>query len=116
MLVRRGRPRAASRPRDLATARHILVIGSGADRAAARELVLKIEEAAWVPSAMRDLETFLHGHLPATGEDTGLVLILTDREHRAERVNRAAQAVAAASVAGVRVAAIVSSDAGKALP
>jgi glutamine---fructose-6-phosphate transaminase (isomerizing) len=102
--------------RDFATARHILVIASGADRPAARELVLKIEEAAWVPSAMRDLETFLHGHLPATGEDTGLVLILTDREHRAERVKRAAQAVAAAAAVGVRVAAIVSSDAAKALP
>jgi glucosamine--fructose-6-phosphate aminotransferase (isomerizing) len=69
-----------------------------------------------VPSAMRDLETFLHGHLPATGEDTGLVLILTDRERRAERVKRATQAVAAAAAVGVRVAAIVSSDVDEALP
>jgi glutamine---fructose-6-phosphate transaminase (isomerizing) len=102
--------------RDLATARQILVIASGADRPAARELVLKIEEAAWVPSAMRDLETFLHGHLPATGEDTGLVLILTERDRRAERVKRAAQAVAAASTVGVRIAAIVSSEVAALLP
>src|ERR671929_96891 len=66
----------------LGKARHIVAIASGADRVAARELVLKIEEAAWIPSAMRDLETFLHGHLPATGEDTAVVLVLTDRDHR----------------------------------
>ena len=95
----------------LAATRHIIVIASGADRPAARELVLKIEEAAWIPSAMRDLETFLHGHLPATGEDTGLVLILADRDQRAERAKRAAQALAAARGVGVRVAAIVSSAA-----
>ena len=95
----------------MAETRHIIVIASGADRPAARELVLKIEEAAWIPSAMRDLETFLHGHLPATGEDTGLVLILTDRDQRAERAKRAAQALAAARGVGVRVAAIVSSAA-----
>jgi glutamine---fructose-6-phosphate transaminase (isomerizing) len=100
----------------LARTRHIIVIASGADRPAARELVLKIEEAAWIPSAMRDLETFLHGHLPATGEDTGLVLILTDREHRAERAKRAAQALAAARGVGVHVAAIVSTDVAGTLP
>jgi glutamine---fructose-6-phosphate transaminase (isomerizing) len=100
----------------LAKARHVVVIGSGADRPAARELVLKIEEAAWIPSAMRDLETFLHGHLPATGEDTGLVLILTDRDHRAERAKRAAQALAAARGVGVRIAAIVSSEIEGSLP
>ena len=107
---------AESMANELARARHLIVIASGADRPAARELVLKIEEAAWIPSAMRDLETFLHGHLPATGEDTGLVLILTDRERRTERVKRAIQALAAARGVGVRVAAIVSSDVAAALP
>ena len=62
----------------LADARTLLVVGSGADRPAARELVLKVEEASWLPSAMRDLETFLHGHLPSTDGSTGLVLILAD--------------------------------------
>jgi glucosamine--fructose-6-phosphate aminotransferase (isomerizing) len=100
----------------LARTRHIIVIASGADRPAARELVLKIEEAAWIPSAMRDLETFLHGHLPATGEEMGLVLILTEREHRAERTKRAAQALAAARGVGVQVAAIVSTEVAGALP
>jgi glucosamine--fructose-6-phosphate aminotransferase (isomerizing) len=94
----------------LADARTILVIGSGADRPAARELALKIEEAAWVPSAMRDLETFLHGHLPATDETTGLVLILTERDGRTERLARARQALAAAAVIGLRSAAILARD------
>ena len=99
----------------LAGASHVIVIASGADRPAARELVLKIEEAAWLPSAMRDLETFLHGHLPATGESTGLVLILADRDHRAERLARARQALAAARVVGIKVAAILAADAAAAL-
>ena len=94
----------------LADARTILVIGSGADRPAARELALKIEEAAWVPSTMRDLETFLHGHLPATDDTTGLVLILTDRDGRIERLARARQALAATAVIGLRSAAILARD------
>ena len=94
----------------LADATTILAIGSGADRPAARELALKIEEAAWVPSTMRDLETFLHGHLPATDDTTGLVLILTDRDGRTERLARARQALAATAVIGLRSAAILARD------
>jgi glucosamine--fructose-6-phosphate aminotransferase (isomerizing) len=95
----------------LADASHLLVIGSGADRPAARELVLKVEEASWLPSAYRDLETFLHGHLPATGASTGLVLVLTDRDRRTERVARARQVLAAAGVIGLRAAAILTEGA-----
>ena len=94
----------------LADASTVLVIASGSDRPAGRELVLKVEEASWLPSAYRDLETFLHGHLPATDATTGLVLILTDREHREERIARARQALAAARVLGQRAAAIVSAE------
>ena len=94
----------------LADARTLLVVGSGADRPAARELVLKVEEASWLPSAMRDLETFLHGHLPSADESTGLVLILADREGRADRLTRARQALAATRVLGVRAAAILARD------
>lgn len=94
----------------LGECRTIITVGSGADRPAARELALKIEEAAWLPTTMRDLETFLHGHLPAMDETTGLVLILTDRADRAERVARARQALAAAKAVGIRAAAIVGRD------
>ena len=91
----------------LGSAAHLLVVASGADRPAGRELTLKVEEASWLPSAYRDLETFLHGHLPATGPNSGLVLILADRAGREERLARAKQALAAAKVIGLRAAAIL---------
>ncbi|HET7703972.1 MAG TPA: SIS domain-containing protein [Candidatus Limnocylindrales bacterium] len=94
----------------LAECRTIVTVGSGADRPAARELALKIEEAAWLPTTMRDLETFLHGHLPAMDETTGLVLLLTDRDGRAARIARARHALAAAQVVGIKAAAIVGRD------
>ena len=99
-----GAERIAGR---FADAAHVIVIASGADRPAGRELVLKIEEASWLPSAFRDLETFLHGHIPATGPETALVLILADRERRSERVARANGALRAARTLGVRSAAIL---------
>ena len=72
----------------IAAATHLLVVGTGVDRVTARELALKVEEAAWVPSAVRDLETFLHGHLPATGPETARAA----HPHRARRARRACQA------------------------
>ena len=111
-LDERGAESIAAR---LADSAHLLVIASGADRPAGRELVLKVEEASWLPSAFRDLETFLHGHLPATGPATGLVLVLTDRDRRQKRVDRARQALAAARVVGLRTAAIVTADVDKTL-
>jgi glucosamine--fructose-6-phosphate aminotransferase (isomerizing) len=100
----------------LAGSRGILVIASGADRPAGRELVLKIEEGTWIPAAYRDLETFLHGHLAATDGSTGLVLVLTDRDHRAERLERARGALRAAKVIGMETAAIVTADIAADLP
>jgi fructoselysine-6-P-deglycase FrlB-like protein len=100
----------------VADARTLLTVGSGADRPAARELALKIEEAAWLPSTMRELETFLHGHLPATDASTALVLILTDRDERESRLSRAMDALAAARVIGLRAAAILARDLDGALP
>jgi glucosamine--fructose-6-phosphate aminotransferase (isomerizing) len=92
------------------TGTQLIVVASGVDRPAGRELALKVEEASWLPSAYRDLETFLHGHFPATGPDTGLVLLLTDRAGRAERLARARQMLAGMRVIGVRSAAILAAD------
>lgn len=117
-LIEAGRRDEAGAERiaaTLADAAELLVIASGADRPAGRELVLKVEEASWLPSAYRDLETFLHGHLPATGAATGLVLVMTDPERGDERVARARQALAAAGVIGLRTAAIVSASVDRAL-
>ena len=94
----------------LAGARELLVVASGADRPAARELALKIEEATWLPAAFRELETFLHGHLPAADDQTGLLLVLVDRHGRAARSARAQQAMAAASRVGVRAAGILAEE------
>ncbi len=100
----------------LAGVRQILVVASGADRPAGRELTLKIEEGTWIPAAYRDLETFLHGHLAATDPSTGLVLILTDRDRRAERLERARGVLRAANVIGMETAAIVAADIAADLP
>ena len=100
----------------LAAARPIVIIASGADRVAGRELALKIEEGTWIPAAYRDLETFLHGHLAATDDGTGLVLVLTDRERRDERLARATGALRAAREIGMDAAAIVTADAAAELP
>lgn len=100
----------------VAAASQLLVIASGVDRTTARELVLKVEEAAWVPSAFRELETFLHGHLPATGPETALLLILTEREELEARAARARQALAAAAETGMRPAAILGTNASALIP
>jgi glutamine---fructose-6-phosphate transaminase (isomerizing) len=100
----------------LGRADHILVTASGADRPAARELAIKIEEASWLPTTMRDLETLLHGHMPSTDAKTGLVLILTDRDQRSARLARARDALASASVIGLQTAAILAADAASAIP
>jgi fructoselysine-6-P-deglycase FrlB-like protein len=100
----------------LASSRPILVIASGADRPAGREFALKIEEGTWIPAAYRDLETFLHGHLAATDEATGLVLVLTDRDRREERLARATGVLRAARAVGIEAAAIVAADAAAELP
>jgi len=99
----------------LGSAAHLLVIASGADRPAGRELVLKVEEASWLPSAFRELETFLHGHVAATGPGTGLVLLLADSSRRRERLARALGALRAARVLGLRTAAILSRGAADAI-
>jgi glucosamine--fructose-6-phosphate aminotransferase (isomerizing) len=91
----------------LAGMRELIVVASGADRTAARELALKVEEATWLPTTQRDLESFLHGHLPATDEQTGLVLILADRDGQAAR---SARAMASAGHVGVRAAGILAAD------
>jgi glucosamine--fructose-6-phosphate aminotransferase (isomerizing) len=100
----------------IAAARHLLVVASGVDRVTARELALKVEEAAYVPSAMRDLETFLHGHLPATGNGTALVLVLLERGGLEARAARARQALAAAAATGIACAAILGADASARIP
>ena len=91
----------------LANVDRLIVVGSGADRPAARELVLKIEEGTHIASAMRDLETLLHGHLAGMDDRTGLVLVLTDPSRVDERAARANGVLRAAREIGVVAGAIL---------
>ena len=99
-LAGRRRPAPSdrrARRRPAVGAPSILVIASGADRTAGRELVLKIEEGRVAPGRLprpRDVPARPPRRDRTTA--TGLVLILADRDRRAERLARAPGALAAA--------------------
>jgi fructoselysine-6-P-deglycase FrlB-like protein len=79
----------------------LLVVGSGADEVTARELALKIEEGAHIPVTPLGTEKVLHGHLPAAGPETGLVLLRFDRRNGVARDARARDVAAAAAALGM---------------
>jgi glutamine---fructose-6-phosphate transaminase (isomerizing) len=85
----------------------LIVVGGGADRPAARELVLKVEEGAHLAAAMRDLETLLHGHLAGMDGRTGFVLVLTDPSRVEERAARAVSVLRAVAELGCVTGAII---------
>ena len=72
-------------------AERILTVGLGADQITARELALKIEEGARIPTTALHLETLLHGHLAGCdGATTALVLFAADARQGARRDGRLA--------------------------
>ncbi len=105
--------RAAER---LAGVDRLIVIASGADRAAGRELVLKVEEGAGMPAAYRDLETFLHGHLAGVDHAVGLVLLLAEGRRLEARVARARQLLHAVAALELPAAGIISAAAIEGVP
>ncbi len=86
----------------------IVVLGSGVDRVAARELALKIEEGTHIPATMRDLETVLHGHLAGTDVRTGVILIHADSAARGARTARALGVLRACREIGIVAGSIMS--------
>ena len=95
----------------LAASTRLLIVGSGIDYPAARELALKIEEGARLPASALQLETIRHGHLAAANESTGLVLVLTDGEGWGETlIERARAVLRSAEALGMPAAAIVAAD------
>jgi fructoselysine-6-P-deglycase FrlB-like protein len=89
----------------------LVVVGSGIDHPAARELALKIEEGVRLPAVAHELETIRHGHLAAADERTGLVMILTDGDGRGEEVrDRAAGVLRAAAALGMPSVVLGSAD------
>ena len=100
----------------LAGASQLIVVATGADRPAARELVLKVEEGTHLPAAMRDLETMLHGHLAGVDARSGFVLILTETAQAEDRAARAAGVLRAVAALGIRAGAILAAAHDSALP
>jgi fructoselysine-6-P-deglycase FrlB-like protein len=97
--------------------RRLMVVGSGLDCAAARELALKIEEGVHLPAVAHHLETVRHGHWAAADDQTGLVLLLTDGEDRGEVVvERAIAVLRSAAALGMPAAAILGADFGDDVP
>jgi glucosamine--fructose-6-phosphate aminotransferase (isomerizing) len=83
------------------------VVGAGIDEISADELVLKIEEGVRVPASERELETFLHGHLAACDDRTGLVVIASEHRGRARRSDRGRLLLRAARRVGIHCGAIL---------
>ncbi|HEY7738759.1 MAG TPA: SIS domain-containing protein [Candidatus Limnocylindria bacterium] len=97
--------------RALTDADRLLIVGSGADWAAARELALKVEEGVHLPTTAHELETIRHGHWAATTQRTGLVLVLADGEDRgAELTERAVAVLRAAEALGLPTVVIAAAD------
>lgn len=95
----------------------LLIVGSGIDYPAARELALKIEEGARMPASAMHLETIRHGHLAAADEQTGLILVLTDAEGTGDTLLHRARAVlASADALGMPAAALLAADLGDDIP
>jgi len=110
-------PTAEAAAATLAGCSRLLIVGSGIDYPAARELALKIEEGARLPASALQLETIRHGHLAAVDERTGLVLILTDGEDWGETVIERSRAVLrSAAELGMPAAGLIGADLGDNIP
>jgi fructoselysine-6-P-deglycase FrlB-like protein len=102
---------------ELAGVARLLIVGSGVDYPAARELALKVEEGARLPASALQLETLRHGHLAAVDERTGLVAVLTDGEEWGETVLERTRAVLrSAAELGMPAAALLAADLGDNVP
>jgi len=100
------RPSAVALANGYGDCSRFCVVGAGIDEISADELVLKIEEGVRVPAAERELETFLHGHLAACDETTGLIVIASEHRGRARRTDRGRLLLRAARRVGMRCGAI----------
>ncbi|HLN51677.1 MAG TPA: SIS domain-containing protein [Thermoplasmata archaeon] len=78
----------------------VLVLGSGAAQATAREAALKLREGAHRFVAATGVEEFLHGVLPSVDASTAVLAVTTSPIDR----QRASTALAAATQAGAKVA------------
>jgi fructoselysine-6-P-deglycase FrlB-like protein len=98
-----GRPQRRADAAALAGCERLLIIGSGIDEITARELALKIEEAAHLPCTPLGTEKVLHGHLPAADGQTGAVLLRFDPAQATGRDRRTATVADALAVLEMQV-------------
>ncbi len=100
----------------LSRPRALVVGGAMSDRISAREMALKVEEAARITSIGYELETVLHGHLAAHHRRDAVAFFVTDPIATKRVAQRAAHVAMAAGRIGMPVVAVVSRDAAANLP
>ena len=94
----------------LGKAERMVAAGSLIDVPTARELALKVAEAAWVPTTALGVEDTLHGHLVAHDANSALVVVVTGGPSADRAAEGAHQLLMAARRIGLRTAAILSPD------
>jgi len=108
---------ATEAAKSLSACAQLVIAGAGIDYVSARELALKVEEGSGLPATALHTETLRHGHLAAATQETGLVLILTDREPEGEQVReRALGALQSARILGMPAVGILGARVGPAVP
>jgi glutamine---fructose-6-phosphate transaminase (isomerizing) len=93
---------------ELAKAERLVAAGSLIDVPTARELALKVAEAAWVPTTVLGVEDTLHGHLVAHDANSALVAVVTGGPSAARAAEGAHELLMAARRIGLQTAAILS--------
>jgi glucosamine 6-phosphate synthetase-like amidotransferase/phosphosugar isomerase protein len=91
----------------LADCNRLIIVASGVDEIAARELALKVEEGVQIPATARNVETLLHGHLAGMDAQTGVVAIAADDSQHEDRARRLSHALRAVREIGCPAGAIV---------
>ena len=104
------RSRALEIGRALGKAERLVAAGSLIDVPTARELALKVAEAAWIPTTMLGVEDTLHGHLVAHDANSALVVAVTGGPGAGRAAEGAHELLIAARRIGLQTAAILSPD------
>jgi glutamine---fructose-6-phosphate transaminase (isomerizing) len=94
----------------LGKAERLVAAGSLIDVPTARELALKVAEAAWVPTTVLGVEDTLHGHLVAHDANSALVVVVTGGPNADRAAEGAHELLMAARRIGLQTAAILSPD------
>jgi glucosamine--fructose-6-phosphate aminotransferase (isomerizing) len=104
------RSRALEIGRALGKAERLVAAGSLIDVPTARELALKVAEAAWIPTTMLGVEDTLHGHLVAHDANSALVVAVTGGPGAGRAAEGAHELLIAARRIGLQTAAMLSPD------